>query len=179
MPQLPRHHRGKQAVYGRLVSNAVGLVMRGLWFVAALAMSGGISAQAPAVPVSVTAELHTGGNRTELRFVVSSESSEQIKFVQDALPWGSYGSAAVVVTTPTGEPLGHDAPIDDPGSTIAILAPHQELRGSIDLADRFPSLLKRRRETDLLVFWSYQFRRTMPQGVASRAGGWFLLPRVR
>jgi len=139
-----------------------------------------VHAQAPAqvVPVEVVAQLRDGP-RVELRFIVKSNSDEPMRYFVDGLPWGVYGAAAIVVATPTGETLDPEAPIEDPGPAIAVLQPRQEVRGSIDLTARFPSLKKRRRETDLLVFWSYEFWRTMPEGEAKRAGGWLLLPRSR
>ena len=135
-------------------------------------------AQPPAVPVDVAAELHDGAH-AELRFIVKSNSDEPMRYFVDGLPWRAFGSAAVVVATPSGETLDGVWPIDDLGPTIEVLQPRQEVSGSIDLTARFPSLKKRRRETDLLVFWSYKFWRTMPEGEARRAGGWLLLPRAR
>ena len=154
--------------------------MRSLWLAAAVWTCGAapLYAQATAVPVEVTAELHDGA-RVELWFVVKSVGKEPMKYFLDALPWRAYGSATVVVSTPPGETLEPEWPIDDPGPTIAMLEPDQEMRGAIDLTARFPTLKKRRRETDLLVFWSYQFPRTMPQGKAARTGGWLVVPKAR
>jgi hypothetical protein len=84
-----------------------------------------------------------------------------------------------VVATLSGQPLDTAAPIDDIGPTIAVLEPQQEMRGSIDLTERFPSLRQWQRKSDLLVFWSYRFDGTMPRGEAKRVGGWLLVPRLR
>jgi hypothetical protein len=130
-------------------------------------------------PADVSAELHDG-EQVELRFVVKSQSAQPVRLFLDSLPWRAYGNAAVVVATPTGEPLEEDVlPIDDPGPAMVVLEPRQEMRGSLDLTARFPTLRDRRRETDLLVFWSYQFLQTMPQAEAKRAGGWLVVPSRR
>lgn len=100
-----------------------------------------------------------------------------IEIREGSLPWGVRRSIILVGAFADGSGLADlILYIDDPGPGHITLQPAETVKGTIDLRRRFWHLQEKVRETDVIVFWSYQLK---PVGADAleRVGGWVLLPR--
>jgi hypothetical protein len=102
-----------------------------------------------------------------------------LRIYRNDLPWECRHSLILVAVRAGsgGGILAEDLPVDDPivGETEVLKS--QDLRGTIDLEKRFPSLLRALEQSDVILFWSYQLT---PVGKSSlpRQGGWLLIPKL-
>lgn len=131
---------------------------------------------ADSIDISVTGD---GSANPLLRIEIVNRTVRPLKVYEHSLPWKGWQSLLLIAakTDAVGGPLERELPVDDPGPGVVTIAPGESLRGEIALARVFPAIGEARRERDVVVFWSYQFK-PIDADALPRAGGWVLFPKT-
>jgi hypothetical protein len=112
-----------------------------------------------------------------LEMVVRNIGSKDILFSKGYLPWDRYAMTLILVCTdPASTPLKQQLVISDPmpGEPWRLKA-GDTLKGGIDLTDRFPQLLEILKQSEVIVFWSYQLEAGGGMHY-ERMAGWEIIP---
>src|SRR5688572_24730965 len=117
---------------------------------------------------------------TTLEIGLTAKDAKPIQVYRADLPWASWHSMVLIAVKAnrTGDLLKKLMPVDDPGPTVVVLNPGQPMKGRIALNERFPDLVQTLRESDVLLFWSYQLE-PVDGPPLERQGGWLLIPTSR
>lgn len=107
-------------------------------------------------------------------------TSSDIKIRSGRLPWETYGMTLVLVETdPFSTVLRTPPIISDPiPGAPTLLRKGEEIKGTIELTDRFPQLSSTLKVTEVIVFWSYQLETAMGEKL-ERIAGWKVLNQLR
>lgn len=100
----------------------------------------------------------SASNGVRLALTLKNLSDRSIEISTGDLPWGMTSSIFLIVVTKTSAPelLAPIRHFDDPRVGSTTLKPLASATGEIDLQRRFPDLLARLKNSDLLVVWSYK-----------------------
>ncbi len=92
------------------------------------------------------------------------------------LPWNRYAMTLIIIgTDPLSSMVKQQFSIaDPPPGEPHRLRPGEEIEGRIDLIERYPALMQRHKNEDMLIFWSYK---NPFHDESKRLGGWLLIPR--
>jgi hypothetical protein len=96
------------------------------------------------------------------------------------LPWGIRSSITLLVTTKGATPklLKPALYVDDPGPGTVTIPANGVLKGRVALSRRFPELISKLKQDDLIVWWSYET--ILEDGVSTpRLSGSELLQRSK
>lgn len=95
-----------------------------------------------------------------LEIGLALEGQRPIRVDRLALPWeSSYALVLAAAELPRGWPIRRGPfPVEDPSpsDTTIIIQPGRPISGTVDLRQRFVELPKMLRDSDVIVFWSYQ-----------------------
>jgi len=127
---------------------------------------------------TMEAKLEGSGRDLTLAIRLSSHLEKPIRVYQSSLPWAAWHSMVLIAVkaNQNGEVLKRYTPIDDPSPTIVTLNPGAEIKGRVALNERFPDLSQTLRESDVLLFWSYQLR-PLDSAPLERQGGWLFVSK--
>jgi hypothetical protein len=100
--------------------------------------------------VSLTVSLHNvWDEECMIDLELTNTSGSALELYTHSLPWcGQYSMVLVAADTfPAGNVLARPAIIDDPGVAFTTLKPGKSLQGEIQLASRFPDIIKALKNT--------------------------------
>jgi hypothetical protein len=138
------------------------------------AQAGEVMNQQFLMEVSITRS--TNGTALDIR--LTSKVAKPIRVYKSSLPWAAWHSMVLVAVKAnrSGEVLEKLTPVDDPGPTVIVLNSGESIKGRVDLNERFPGLSQSVRDSDVLLFWSYQLF-SIGGAPFERQGGWLLIPK--
>lgn len=117
--------------------------------------------------------------RPTLEIAISNSRATSIKLYSADLPWATRHSLLLVAMTNDSQQSRIDEAlyVDDPGPGYTVIGPKDTKTGSIDLTRRFPDLSKVRRESEVIIFWSYQAKLVTGEQTR-RVSGAVVLPKL-
>jgi hypothetical protein len=120
------------------------------------------------------------GPEPRLHVRLRNTAKTVLETYEHSLPWrGVYSMVVIVVRADSvGSVLDRSLPVDDPGPGTVTVKPGEILEGDVAFAPRFPGFVQALAESDLLVFWSYQFQ-VAGQAPLPWTGGFVLFPSGR
>jgi hypothetical protein len=131
--------------------------------------------------VNLTVSLHkVWDDKCVIDLNLTNTGKSDLESWTHSLPWnGQYSMMLLPMDThvPEGKPIPRLAIIDDPTPDSTTLKPRESKQGEIQLATRFPDLVKVLKKRDVVLFWSYQ-PITTKQTIGKRVSGSLLLPKL-
>lgn len=132
--------------------------------------------------VDISVELDLQGLSSSdyiLHVKLTHRSRDILTIYQHSLPWVGWYSILLtaIKTDALGTVIEKSLIIDDPGPVRITIKPGETLTGDIPLIGRFPDLLEALRETDVIIFWSYQLK-PVDAPPFQRACGYVVLPKL-
>jgi len=116
-----------------------------------------------------------------LKVTVQNVTTVPVSLSEWQLPWGNRYSltTTALATGRIPQTLRENFPIDDPNvGRQVVLQPGERRSGDVDLSGRFRTINQVLRQTDVIVYWLYQFGDKADSKIDYSAG-WLVIPKIR